>query len=87
MTKVVFRGGPYDGAEAELPFVPTLLIGENAVDHYRDNDGKEVFDLRVKTYVYHLTFPSGEEEPVCYQFRTDRPRSLEEWLNPRLISD
>ncbi|MBX7168593.1 MAG: hypothetical protein K1X74_19815 [Pirellulales bacterium] len=75
MPKVSFYGGPYDGKEADLPFLPDVLIGETM-----DGDfGDTVIDLRVSTYVYKLAHPNGSDEPYEYIYLRERPK-LEEWF-------
>jgi hypothetical protein len=80
MPRVIFTGGPHDGATADLPFLPTLLIG-NDLNIESEINGKTISTaVHESTFIYQLMFPNGENEPFNYSFRFDRPDGFHDWF-------
>lgn len=78
--RVSFFGGPYDGREGTLPFLPTFLALHDMDGEWgRDEEGKTVMDFRLSEYIYLLTLPRGDEAPAVYKHRPSI--DLQEWLH------
>ena len=68
-TKVNFIGGPYDGRDGNLPFLPPVLVAYEGgdIDTGTTPGPPRGADFTMTKYTYMLRFPNGDQEPFAYE--------------------